>query len=245
MFDARVSTAVLAPIGRLLPRGRGGVAAVAIAASLWLVSALPVGEWLYEALSNRFPPFAPDDKPVAGIIVLGNSSWSVARTGQLIPPPHETEDRRLDALELARRYPTARVVASGGPVDPQTNVADADLVGRYFIAQGVAPERMILERRSTNTYENAAFSYPLAKPRPGERWLLVTSPWHMPRAMGAFRHAGFTVVAAPAARRDGYYTRRFPTAASRSTHERIAWKELGGLLIYNIEGRTSAIFPAP
>ena len=47
--------------------------------------------------------------------------------------------------------------------------------------------------KSRNTVENAVFSMDLAKPQPGERWLLVTSGYHMPRAIGIFRRAGFAV----------------------------------------------------
>ena len=57
--------------------------------------------------------------------------------------------------------------------------------------------RLTLEDRSRNTIENAVYSKALAQPKPGERWLLVTSALHMPRAMGAFRQAGFAVEAYP------------------------------------------------
>ena len=51
---------------------------------------------------------------------------------------------------------------------------------------GVPRERVLLEDRARNTYENAVFSKQLMKPKPGERWLLVTSAVHMPRAIGCF-----------------------------------------------------------
>ena len=50
-----------------------------------------------------------------------------------------------------------------------------------------------MERRARNTLENAEFAKALAVPRPGERWLLVTSAFHMPRSVGLFRKAGFNV----------------------------------------------------
>ena len=50
-----------------------------------------------------------------------------------------------------------------------------------------------MERRSRNTQENAEFSKALVKPKQGERWLLVTSAFHMPRSVGLFRKAGFAV----------------------------------------------------
>ena len=50
-----------------------------------------------------------------------------------------------------------------------------------------------MERRSRNTQENAEFSKALVAPKEGERWLLVTSAFHMPRSVGLFRKAGFAV----------------------------------------------------
>jgi DUF218 domain len=63
-------------------------------------------------------------------------------------------------------------------------------------------DRIIVERKSRNTTENAAFTKQLVMPKPGERWLLVTSAMHMPRAVGVFRKAGFAVDAYPV----GYQT---------------------------------------
>ena len=60
-----------------------------------------------------------------------------------------------------------------------------------------AAKRIELEGKSRNTAENATFSKALANPKPGERWLLVTSAHHMPRSVGCFRRAGFAVEAYP------------------------------------------------
>ena len=62
-----------------------------------------------------------------------------------------------------------------------------------FESLGIAKSRLMMERRSRNTQENAEFSKALAAPKPGERWLLVTSAFHMPRSVGLFRKAGFAV----------------------------------------------------
>jgi uncharacterized SAM-binding protein YcdF (DUF218 family) len=58
---------------------------------------------------------------------------------------------------------------------------------------GISRDRAILEDRSRNTVENAVFSKAIVQPKRGERWLLVTSAYHMPRAIGVFRKAGFPI----------------------------------------------------
>ena len=99
---------------------------------------------------------------------------------------------------LARSFPQARIVYSGGDASLLGNQPDeAQFALPLLESFGVARARIALERRSRNTYQNAAFSKELVKPKPGERWLLVTSAHHMPRAVGCFRRVGFDVEAYP------------------------------------------------
>jgi uncharacterized SAM-binding protein YcdF (DUF218 family) len=113
---------------------------------------------------------------------------------------------------------------------------------------GIARNRILLEDKSRNTIENAAFSKALAAPKPGERWLLVTSGYHMPRAIGVFRHAGFAVEAYPVDwRTRGPIDLVLPfesvTAGLRRTDTAV--HEWIGLVAYWLAGRTSELFPAP
>ena len=102
------------------------------------------------------------------------------------------------AVELARRYPNLRIIFSGG-----TNAlifgeeAEAAFAVRQLEALGVPHERITAEEQSRNTVENAVFSRLIANPQPGQRWLLLTSAFHMPRAIAVFRAAGFPVEAYP------------------------------------------------
>ena len=59
---------------------------------------------------------------------------------------------------------------------------------RLHLGGDIAAERTGIENRARSTFENAR-----VRPRAGERWLLVTSATHMPRAVGAFRSVGFDV----------------------------------------------------
>ena len=121
----------------------------------------------------------------------------------------------LAAAALARRFPNARVVFSGGSANLISNDArEADFAGAIFESLGVDKSRLIMERESRNTQENAEFSKALVKPKEGERWVLVTSAFHMPRSVGLFRKAGFAVEPYPVDWRvggrgsDGVFERR-------------------------------------
>ncbi len=104
-----------------------------------------------------------------------------------------------------------------------------------------------MERRSRNTSENAEFSKALVSPKPGERWLLVTSAYHMPRSIGVFRKAGFAVEPYPADWRTGPNDQLKPFIFASDGLERTdaAIREWMGLVAYRISGRTDAFFPGP
>ena len=111
---------------------------------------------------------------------------------------------------------------------------------RFFTRIGIDGARILLEEKSRTTSENAEFTKALLTPAPGERWLLVTSAYHMPRAMGCFRAAGFDVTPWPV----DYRTRgpqdllRFPPRPSEAWRRLdLAAKEWIGLLIYRLLGK--------
>jgi uncharacterized SAM-binding protein YcdF (DUF218 family) len=178
--------------GRALMAG----AIIALAASLLA----PLGAVLLRPLEERFPRPPADIPAPAGIIVLGgavDAEKSEAR-GQVSLTADA--DRMTTGVELAHRYPTARLVYTGGSAGLRGE-GPAEAIGarQLWLSLGVPAERMTFESKSRNTWENAVFTRALVKPRPGESWLLVTSAWHMPRSVGIFRHLGFGVIPYPVA----------------------------------------------
>ena len=112
----------------------------------------------------------------------------------------------------------------------------------------LARSRIVAESKSRNTVENAVFSKLLAMPQPNERWLLVTSAYHMPRAIGAFRHVGFAVEAYPVDwRTRGWRDAAMPFDRLSAGLDRtdVAIHEWIGLIAYRLSGRSSTLFPAP
>jgi uncharacterized SAM-binding protein YcdF (DUF218 family) len=210
---------------------------------------LPIASYILLPLEERFPAFRDDGRPIDGIILLGGAveaSDSKAR-GSLVA--NESAERVLDTIQLAHRYPKARILISGGGGTVfGDGAAEAPIVAAYFKSIGIDPARILVEDRSRTTSENAVFSRELAKPREGERWLLVTSAWHMPRAVGVFEKAEFPVTPYPV---------DFRTGGGRNTHCPFAFvseglrrldlgtKEWAGLIGYYATGRTARLFPSP
>jgi uncharacterized SAM-binding protein YcdF (DUF218 family) len=209
---------------------------------------LPLGNLLLYPLEKRFPPWDADRGAPDGIIVLGGPIDADLSAAHDTPVISSAPDRIVAAVELARKYPNARIVFTGGSPNLISNDArEADFAGEIFEALGIDKKRLILERRSRNTYENAAFSKALVAPKPGERWLLVTSAFHMPRAVGLFGKVGFAVEPYPVDWRvgGGAGLFAFSQAAIGLARTDIASREWLGLLAYRLAGRTDALFPGP
>ncbi|WP_336488579.1 YdcF family protein [Methylobacterium nigriterrae] len=199
-------------------------------------------------LEERFPKFTEDGAPIAGIIVLGGGIESGLSQDRQQIVVNDAGERPIYLADLGRRYPDARLVFSGGSGSLRDPTAEADIVGRMSDTLGLPRTRLILENRSRNTRENATFTAGLVKPQPNQRWLLVTSAWHMPRSIGCFRQAGFNVTAYPVDYRTRGYkdVARFSNFASDGLLQLdLAGKEWVGLAAYRLAGYSDALFPAP
>ncbi len=162
------------------------------------------------------------------------------------PDINEAAERIVVMASLARTYPAARLIYSGGNGSLYGGGSEADAVRPIIESFGIADSRVIYEGRSRNTYENGVYSKALADPKPGERWLLVTSGYHMPRAMGVFRQVGFDVEAYPVDYRTrGDLLTPFDDVSTGLRRTDAAMREWIGLVAYRLTGRSSAFFPQP
>jgi uncharacterized SAM-binding protein YcdF (DUF218 family) len=210
----------------------------------------PLGNYLLYPLESRFPPWdagtgaAPD-----GIIILGASIEADLSAVHGTPVVRSAPDRIIAAAALAHRYPNARIVFSGGSANLiSTDAREADFAGAIFESLGISKSRLTMERASRNTQENAQFSKALLAPKDGERWLLVTSAFHMPRSIGLFRKAGFAVEAYPVDWRVGYrgdlmsFSNVILDGLGRTE---IAVREWMGLMAYRATGKIDDLLPGP
>ena len=200
--------------------------AAAAACGLVIGAFTPIGLALTVPLENRFPFSRPNPQvPPDGIIML----------------PGGASDG-IDAVsKLSQDYPNARLTFCG------FRAADKNLIER-LADLGVDPARINIESQSRTTFEDALYSAALLKPKSKERWLLVTSAMHMPRAVGCFRAAGFQVEPFPVEfmtrSRSGPFA-QFATGSSALIQFDRAAKEWIGLIAYRLMGKTDALFPGP
>jgi uncharacterized SAM-binding protein YcdF (DUF218 family) len=235
----------------LVPRRAGFPRALALGCvgALLLVSLAPVGALLIEPLENRFPQ-PPADMPTPyGIIVLGGAidAEASAARGQTILD--EGAARLTEAAILARRFPDARLVYAGGSAALwNAHSTEAPQARTLLVALGVDASRIAIEDKSRNTDENARFAAALLHPQPDQTWLVVTSAYHMPRAMGLFAKAGFSVRADPVDYRSlgGARDWRMNLEPARGLRLfDLAVHEWIGLIAYRVSGRIDNWFPGP
>jgi uncharacterized SAM-binding protein YcdF (DUF218 family) len=229
---------------------RGRALATASLVLLALFGFTSLGNLLLYPLEARFPPWDAARGAPDGIVVLGGAINPELSAERGLAVFSGGADRLIAAAALAHRYPDARLIYSGGNANLVADDAskEADYAASVFQSLGIAPRRLIMERRSRNTQENAEFAKALAVPAPGERWLLVTSAYHMPRAIGAFRAAGFAVEACPADWRTGAapgLLARSVFASDGLGNADTAIREWIGLVAYRISGKTSELLPGP
>jgi uncharacterized SAM-binding protein YcdF (DUF218 family) len=209
----------------------------------------PLGNVLLYSLESRFPPWDARSGAPDGIIVLGGPIDADISEAHNVPVIRNAADRIVAGVALARKYPNARVIFTGGSGNLiSTDAREADYAAMVFDSLGIDRSRLIIERNSRNTLENAEFSKAIANPKRGERWLLVTSAFHMPRAVGLFRKAGFPVEPYPVDWRTGDKSdlASFAMAATDGLLKTdIAVREWIGLIAYRLNGKTEDLLPGP
>ncbi len=211
-----------------------------------VIALLPVGDWLALPLESRFEAAPSLPSEVDGIIVLGgfldprrSDVWQQVQT-------NEADERWQHFTALARRYPEAQLVFTGGSgrvLDQQRKEA-AHI--ETLMAQAGLGERLItLETESRNTWENVVNSQALVTPAPGSHWLLITSAAHMPRAVGIFCARQWPVMPVPVDFRSdpAHMFRPEWEFAEHVNSLTVASREWVGLVAYFLSGRTSQFLP--
>ncbi|MFM8607847.1 MAG: YdcF family protein [Hyphomicrobiales bacterium] len=216
---------------------------------LTILSFSPVAEKQASELEDRFPPATNDERPINGAIILGgglNLASSVVKDRLVLGG---AGDRLLAMADLARRHPEAKIIFTGGSgYLAGSKASEADLIEQHLSRLGITPGRILFERASRNTYENAIMTKAMVNQVQGERWLLVTSALHMPRAMGLFRAAGIDLEAYPV---DWRTARGFTgilgdePASSRLRLFDSTIREIIGLIAVRITGQSRELFPTP
>lgn len=215
-----------------------------VAASLLLLGLgwQPLPEALLRPLEQRYPELPPDapTQGYVGVIVLGGATSAAYLAAEHTQPLlNDAAERMTAAVALHRLNPQLQVVFTGGEGAAFTNgPSEAERAHRFFATMGLPVDSALYEDRSRNTFENAVLTAQLARIDKKQAWLLLTSAWHMPRAMGVFQAQGWNVTAYPV----DYRTASATPWTAYSLLEgiglwQLALHEYAGIVSYHLLGR--------
>ncbi|ANH02807.1 YdcF family protein [Shinella sp. HZN7] len=220
-----------------------GLAALVLFVTLFTTT----GPVLLQVLEDRIPRA---ELPAGGpgcIIMLGGGVEAEVIAARGGFEMNQAGDRFIETLRLARDFPAARILISGGDGSLSGNYeGDAAVATRFFEAFGVPVDRLIRETESRTTFENVANTKDLLAANGLDRCLLVTSAFHMPRSVGLFSKLGLDVLPWPTDFRTTGRTGLALDFTQPSTNSQLtttALREWTGLLLYYVAGRTHALFP--
>ncbi len=210
-----------------------------------LITILPFSDLILSPLENRFPVPKKLPNKVSGIIVLAGAEEISVTSDRNQPSLNSGGERLTTFIWLANNYPDAMLVFSGGSGSlfnqKQKSVDTARMI---FEQVGLDSKRVKFESESKNTAESANYTFQLIKPNIDQKWILVTSAYHIPRSVGLFRRAGWNVIPYPV-----------DFITTKSLVFKFDLKEIGkfsrglrewlGILVYRIIGKTSELFPRP
>lgn len=182
--------------------------ALATAAILWIISITPVADLLMGTLESDLviPQHADGDV----ILMLGGGVYDKSPdfSGTGAPGPG-TMERMVTAARLHLRLGVP-IVISGGKVY-KTGDSVAKVTHRFLMDLGIPPSELIIEERSRDTFENALYCKAICEKNGFSRPLLVTSGYHIKRALLCFKKVGLDV-------------RPFPCAITTWPHKDYGWQ---------------------
>lgn len=213
-----------------------GIAGVAL---LFVFSLQPVSEALMRAV-ERVPTTYRPDVVYDAVILLGGVTDELveSQTGQ--PAYNDNVERLIETFRLLREGHAKIVIVSGAAMDPALERwGEARVLADQLVAWGIEADRVVLEPKARNTRENAVYSAELVRQRGAKTVLVVTSAFHIPRALDTFRAVDLPVDVLPvdyrAPPRGGREIELLPRAGELALSAR-ASRELLGRVVYRVVG---------
>lgn len=184
----------------LLHKGRIGLAKRVLIFWIGLIgfiTLVPVGDFFLAPLENLYTLKPTITKPKV-IVLLGGSENLYQSKSTGLSHLNGFATRYITTIQLAQKYPNAKIIISGGAGHTQFNGLSESIIGKHILlTAGIDNNRIVVEDQSRSTVDNALFTKLLVDKlhiSNLDTVVLVTTASHMPRAMGLFCHVGFTSI---------------------------------------------------
>jgi uncharacterized SAM-binding protein YcdF (DUF218 family) len=228
---------------------RWGVRWLVLLAALYWVLSLPITAAGLEAvLDSGSVPLSEAPPTGADVVIVFAGGSETFRAGDLAfsAPSESTALRALEGARLYHLLGQPRVIASGGPGgeggrgEPESSILRAILQ-----AHGVAPDRILEESRSTSTREEALLLADMLAGMDAGQVIVVTSPSHMRRVLGALAEEGISALGSPSREHNATHQGGSPLLPGDRAlgDSRQAMREILALIYYGVRGWLAPIGP--
>lgn len=208
--------------------------------SFLLLGFFPIGPNMIVWLENQYARPEPPPEDITGIIVLGGIIDGDRSAALNQVSLNDNAERLTEMMRLSRIYPQARIIFSGGSGSLRENSPkESTLLDNLLKDMDFMRGQIEYESQARNTYENMKFSHELAHPQSGDKWLLVTSAFHLPRSMAIFKKGEWPVIPYPAGYlEEGVYILH-PTLDLLGNFYKlqVATREIVGIIAYKLTGK--------
>lgn len=195
---------------------------------------------LIDHLESQYPPLLVPPKTVTKIVVLGGGVRGEKNYPANLSLNSASLSRLIESIRLFNQLEGVGVkpilILSGGRVFASPAVAGK--MQNTAVMLGISREQIILEKGSRDTREEALYLKNMVGSQP---FILVTSAFHMPRAIALFQALGMHPIAAPTQFLNGdsnFLSWCFPNGWSLAVSD-TAIHEYFGMLWEKMNGRIS------
>jgi len=209
-----------------------------------IIAVFPTGYYFLNKLESSFQSKKILESNIDGLLILGGPSSSNLSSVHQQVSFNEAGERLTESVKVIKNFKPKKIIFSGGSPSQTFDSSHAYVAEKFFSEMGIETDNIIFEFKSRNTYENILFSMEIAQPKKEENWLIITSSFHMKRAIYIAEKLDWKFIPYPVDFRTGLlpYTKPSITFLRNINAFDLASHEIIGLISYYFLGRTDKIF---
>ena len=211
----------------------------------FITGALPTGSYLLYLLEKNYHNKVNLPENVDGILILSGATNPFLTKEYDQISLNDSVERLTESIQLIKKYPKAKVFFAGGSgLAKYPDLSHSEVAKKFYESLDVNTKNIFFDKKSRNTYENIVFAKMKFNPNINEKWILVTSAFHLKRAISVGEKLGWEFV---------------PYATDYKLPKKFRWKlsfnffnnlgslqhsshEWVGIIAYYFMGRSSKIF---
>ena len=166
----------------------------------FITSVLPSGSYLNFLLEKNFHNMQYNFKNIDGILILSGATNPYLTNIHNQINLNSSAERLVESVILMKKFPKAKIVFSGGSGTININhskFTHSYVANKFFVNMGINANRIIYEKKSRNTFENILFSKNIINPKNNEKWILITSAFHLKRSLAIAKKLKWNLIPYP------------------------------------------------